>query len=297
MRHLLDKTLAFLVASAMLLSACKTSAAAPTVDLQAQITQTMQALATDVQATLQAAVPTAAPPTNTPLPTDTPLPTETPAPTATPEIAATSEPTTAPAINAVARMVKNTNCRSGPSTAFPMVFIALQGESLKILSGTTVDKYVIVENPTVSGQSCWLWTEFVEVQGDLTGLPVVTPPPTPTSSIRYSLSYVRIDACTGWSLVFKVTNTGSSTMESYTIVATDQTANNTETTALNQFSDRIACNYQDEIANLKPGQSGYIYENDFSYNPDDHSLLVYVTVCSNNDMQGVCESQGFLITP
>jgi hypothetical protein len=298
MRKFLHNPVAILIIAALLLSACKSSQATPEIDLQAQITQTMQAVATDVQATLQAAVPTAAPATNTPLPTDTPLPTE-PPPTETPvpAITETSAPTAAPAINAVARMVQNTNCRSGPATSFPLVFVAQQGESLKIISGTTVEKYVIVENPTTPGQSCWLWTEFVEVQGDLTGLPVVTPPPTPTSSMRYAISYVRIDACTGWSVVFKATNTGSSTMESYSIVTTDQTANNTETTVLNHFSDRVACKYQEEIANLKPGQSGYIYENDFSYNPDDHSLLVYITVCSNNDLQGVCESQGFLITP
>lgn len=298
MRTFLNKTLAFLVAGAILLSACKTSTAAPTADLQAQITQTMQALATDVQATLQAAVPTAAPVTSTPLPTDTPVPTEPPAPTATPEMAeATNEPTAAPAVNAVARMVQNTNCRSGPATSFPMIFIALQGESLKILSGTTVDKYIIVENPTVPGQSCWLWTEFVDIQGDLAGLPVTNPPPTPTPALRYSLSYLRIEACTGWSLAFKVTNTGSVPLQSYTIVATDQTADNTETTALNQFGERVNCKTPVELGAVEPGKSGYIYENDFTYDPKGHSLLVYVTICASNDTKGVCESQGFLITP
>lgn len=291
--------MAFLIVSTILLSACKTSGAVPEADLQAQITQTMQALATDVQSTLQAAAPTAAPATNTPVPTNTPLPTEPPAPTETPVpvVIETSAPTAAPAINAVARMVQNTNCRSGPATTFPLVFVALKGESLKIVSGTTLQDYVIVENPTDPGQSCWLWTEFVDIQGNLTGLPMTNPPPTPTPALRFSLAYLQIEPCTGWSLAFKVTNTGSVPLQSYTIVATDQTADNTETTALNQFGERVSCKTPVELGAVEPGKSGYIYENDFQYDPNDHSLLVYVTICSSNDTEGVCESQGFLITP
>ena len=299
MRRFLFKLMTLLIPGAMLLSACKTADSVPAADLQEQITQTMQAVATDVQSTLQAAVPTTAPATNTPLPTGTPLPTKTPAPTETPApvITETSEPTAVAASNVTARIAQNTNCRSGPSTAFPMIFIALEGESLNIVSGTTLDDYVIVENPNDPRQSCWLWTEYVDIQGNLAGLPVATPPPTPTPALKYSLAFVRVDPCTGWSLVFKVTNTGSKTLQSYTVVVTDQTADNTETTALNHFSERVGCKVPNEVTYLDPGQSGYIYENDFSYDPKDHTLLVYVTVCSNNDMAGECESQGFFITP
>jgi type VI secretion system secreted protein VgrG len=79
-----------------------------------QITQTMQAVATDAQATLQAAAPTPLPATNTPLPTEIPLPTETPAPTATPlpEMTETSTPVVA-ASNPLATIDQSTHCRSG----------------------------------------------------------------------------------------------------------------------------------------------------------------------------------------
>lgn len=299
MRWFLIKHITFVVASVILLSACKASQAVPTVDLQEQITQTMQAVATDSQLTLQAATPTIASATKTPLPTDTPLPTATPAPTETPVPVSTetSEPTASPVPKAMVRIAQNTNCRSGPSTAFPIVFVALQGESLTIVSGTTLDKYVIVENPNDPSQRCWLWTEFSDIQGTVTGLPVATPPPTPTPALKYSLSFLQIEPCTGWSLAFKVINTGSKTLQSYTVVATDQTTNHIETTALNDFSERVNCGIPIELGSVDPGLSGYIYANAFNSDPKGHSLLVYVTICSNNDMAGECESQGFIITP
>jgi len=194
-------------------------------------------------------------------------------------------------------MHQNTNCRSGPSTAFPIIFIALAGDNLNIVSGTTLKDYVIIENPSDPGQRCWLWTEFADITGDLSGLPVATPPPTPTPALKFSMAFLQSEPCTGWSLAFKVTNTGTKTLQSYTIVATDQTVNNTETTASNAFSERIACKVPNEIGSLDSGQSGFIYENDFTYDPKGHTLLVYVTICSNNDMEGECESQGFFITP
>ena len=293
MMWFLIKRIAFVIAGVILLSACKTGQAVTTVDLQEQITQTMQAVATEVQLTLQAAVPTPVPATNTPLPTATPAPTETPVPVST----ETSEPTVTPAPKAIAQMIQNTNCRSGPSTTFPMVFIAQQGESLNIISGTTLEDYVIVENPADTSQSCWLWTEFVDIQGDLSGLPIATPPPTPTPALKYSLSFLQVEPCTGWSLAFKVANTGSKTLQSYTIVVTDQTANQTETSDSNEFSERIGCKVPYELGSVDPFKSGFMYANDFDYNPKEHTLLVYVTICSNNDMEGECSSQGFFITP
>jgi uncharacterized protein YraI len=282
-----------------LLSACGGGDSTPTVDIQAVITQTMQAVATEAQSTLEAAVPTPVPAINTPLPTETPLPTQTPAPTETPlpAVPETSTPAAAAASNAIAYVNQSTNCRSGPATTFPLIYTALAGESLKIVSKTTLEDYVIVEVPTGPGQTCWLWTEYVTVQGDVSALPVTTPPPTPTPAVRYSLSFERIEPCTGWSLVFKVTNTGAKTLQSYTMVATDQTKDNTETTTLNHFTERIACKYQEELASLDPGQSGYIYENDFSYDPKGHYFLIYVNVCSNNDLEGECVTQGFFLTP
>jgi uncharacterized protein YraI len=291
--------ISLLIMGAVWLTACNAAKSTPTVDIEAQITQTMQAVATDAQSTLQAAVPTPIPATNTPLPTGTPLPTETPAPTATPMpvMTETESPTATSTSGAVAFINENTNCRSGPSTNFPVIFTALKGDSLNIVSKSTLDDYVVVEVPNAPGQTCWLWTEYVTVQGDVSTLPVATPPPTPTPAVVYSISYLGIEPCTGYSLAFKVINTGAKPLQSYSIMATDQSSGNVETTDSNVFTERVSCKLQEERALLDPGQSGYIYGNDFSYDPKGHSFLVYLTICSNNDLEGECVSQGFIIAP
>ena len=299
MKRFLVLQISVLIAASILLSACKSSNATPAADLEMQITQTMQAVATEAQATLQAAVPTLAPATNTPLPTEPPPPTEPPAPTATPVPAMTDTPvpTATSASRPLAYVNQNTNCRTGPAASFPLVYTALKGESLNIVSSSTLSDYIVVEVPGTQGQTCWLWTEYVTIQGDINSLPVANPPPTPTPSVRYSVSFIEVQPCTGHSLAFKVTNTGAKTLQSYTIVATDQTNKNTETTSSNAFTQRVNCVLDTEIGSLDPGQSGYIYENDFSYNPKGHSFLVSLTICSNNDMDGECASQGFFVQP
>jgi hypothetical protein len=94
-----------------------------------------------------------------------------------------------------------------------------------------------------------------------------------------------------------VINSGAKPLQSYTIVATDQSSGNVETTDSNAFTERVSCKLQEERSAVDPGNSGYIYENDFTYDPKGHSFLVYVTICPNNDLEGECVSQGFIIAP
>jgi outer membrane biosynthesis protein TonB len=96
MNKSLFKLFSLLVIGSLMTAACGMLAPTANVELQQQITQTMQAVATSVQSTLQAAVPTTAPATDTPLPTDTPAPTDTPLPTDTPAPTETPKPTKTP---------------------------------------------------------------------------------------------------------------------------------------------------------------------------------------------------------
>jgi hypothetical protein len=280
----------------MLISACRSTSASPAADFQAQVTQTMQALATSVQATLQAAVPTAALPTSTPLPTETQAPTQTPAATDTPvpENTATTQPT---ASAPTARINIDTNCRSGPGTLYSIIFTALKDSDVKIVSNTTVSDYVIAENPANPGQSCWLWTRYVTINGNLSSLPVTNPPPTPTPSLRFTITYFRIEDCTDWSVAFKVVNTGSRTLQSYKIVAVDLNENTQETTTKNHFSGREACSETENIASLDTNKSGFIYADDFPFDPTGDAMKATITVCSSDDLEGVCQTQVFNFTP
>jgi len=303
-----------MIVSVLLLSACKSAGTVPAAAIQEVIAQTMQAVATDVQSTMKAAAPVVAPATKTPLPTDTPLPTKTPEPTQEPTPTETptptqasvllATPTKAPVILAAsgttAHILTNANCRSGPSVAFPIVFTTQTGEDLNILARTESGDYLLVAYPKDPGLSCWLSSFYADIRGDLSALPVTTPPITPIPPLRYTIDYVETQPCqswTVWSLEFKLKNIGTKTIQSYQIVVNDQTADTTETSSQNQFGDRVSCQLPNVVDYLEPGQIGYIYADDFTYDPYHHYLLVYVTVCSRNNLTGECESEAFFLTP
>ena len=295
-----SKLLTFLVASSVLLSACRGAATSPAVDLSAQITQTMQAVAMDAQSTLQAAVPTAAPATDAPQPTDTPPPTATLEPTQAllptealaADVTATVTPfPVAPISGTLARITTNTNCRTGPSTAFPIVFTAMEGTTLKVVSSSTDSNYVVVENPNSPGQTCWLWTQYVEFSGSLAGLPVATLPVLPTPEMSFTLTFITVVECTNWSLAFKIVNTGGTTLQSYKIVAQDLNEHTQQTTTRNDFNERQACKDTELIPLLERNDTGFIYADDFTFDPSGHQMKATVTVCSNNDLSSKCWTQ------
>ncbi len=309
-----NKRIILWMACVLLLAACKTSGNVPAATIQAQITQTMQAVATEAQATLVAAAPIAAPATKAPLPTNTPLPTEKPAPTQTPAPTETPLPTQAPTLaatatsapagaansNTTAHVLLNTNCRSGPSEAYPIVFVALKGQDLNIVSRTILNDYIYIKDPKNPAQSCWLWSKNANITGDFAGLPEITPPPTPIPALQFTAAYVKTIPCVGysvWSLEFKLENTGSTQMQSYKIVVSDQTTGTTLTSSQNQFGELVNCVVPNSVDYLNPGKSGFIYADGFTYDPYQHTLLVYITLCSHNDVAGACESEGYFITP
>ncbi len=308
-RFLYTKLLTLLIASSLGLSACKGAPSAPTVptaDLQAQIAQTMEAVATDAQATMKAAVPTAAPPADTPLPSATLAatatlapaqalpPTETPAGIA---IATATSEIIIPTFGTTAHINTNTNCRTGPSTAYPVVFTAQEGANLKVVSNTADSHYIIVENPSSPGQTCWLWTEYVDISGNIAGLPVATLPVLPTLAMNFTVSFLKVVECTNWSLAFKVVSTGATTLQSYKVVAQDLNENTQETTTKNDFNERQACRDTENIPYLNNGDTGFIYADDFPFDPSGHSIKATITICSNNDLSSVCMTQVLSFKP
>ncbi len=313
MNKYLFRLFSFLLIGTLLLSACSFNSATPSVDVQQQITQTMQAVATSAQATLQAAVPTAgvAQPSNTPVPPNTEAPTQTPVPTALP---ATTEPPApsatpaasteapvntpiGPATGATAHLNRGTNCRSGPSTAYSILFTGLSGADLNIVSQTSIDSYVIVENPKNTSQTCWLWTQYVDITGSLSNLPVVTPPPLPTAVVDFTVSFFRIESCSGSIPAFKVVNSGSNTLQSYTIVVKDRTSNNSQTNSSDVFDKRNGCDVVKSISFIDPGQTGFVYGDTYSYDLSGHDMKATITLCSHNGGGGKCTSQIINFTP
>lgn len=97
------------------------------------------------------------------------------APTATrqPEATPTAE-------EAWIAVTKNTNCRSGPSTNYPIEVTIPQGMEVKVLGRTSGSDYYYVQNPDDPSSGCWVWGELATIPVNLNILPVFTPMPLPT---------------------------------------------------------------------------------------------------------------------
>jgi hypothetical protein len=175
-----------------------------------------------------------------------------------------------------------------------LIVALLSGEDVKIVSKTTLEDYLLVENPENPVQACWLWTKYVSINGDLSSLPVATPPP---PLLNFTLAYTKIETCGSFSLAFKVVNTGSKTLQSYTIVAKDLSANSQQTTSSTVFDLRNGCAVEEKIGYVDPGKVGYVYANDFTYNPSGHSIEATITVCSHDDQTGTCGTRVIKFTP
>lgn len=72
-----------------------------------------------------------------------------------------------------------TNCRTGPSTAYDLVFTANPGLTFQVVGKNTAFNYWIINNPT--GGTCWLWGQYAVVSGNTNNLPEYPAPPTPTA--------------------------------------------------------------------------------------------------------------------
>ena len=119
-----------------------------------------------------------------PIPSITPLqpsptttsPPPTPTHTATSTLTATFTPTSEPASLGVNQDVA---CRTGPGLIYDIRAYLPAGTFPILLGQNQENTWWTVEEPAFSA-TCWVSDEFVTVQGNLDGVPVLTPEPTPT---------------------------------------------------------------------------------------------------------------------
>jgi hypothetical protein len=295
MKRFIDLLLFCLLAVSLLLTACSSPTTAPPADTPTQVTQPTQAVPATAAPTNTSAPTATELPTSTPLPTKANTPTQLPVASATPTVVGTlaNTSTTVPS-GQTAQVNANTNCRSGPSAEYPLIVTFLTGETAKIVSKTTLNDYLIVGAPTNSSETCWLWTQYVTINGDLSSLPVATAPP---PLANFTMDFTRIQTCGSYILEFKVVNTGSKTLQAYTIVAKDLVAHSQQTSSSTTFDYVTGCFIQQEIGWIDPGKVGYVYANNFTYDPTGHSFEATITICSHNDMTGACMTQVVKFTP
>jgi uncharacterized protein YgiM (DUF1202 family) len=295
MKRTIYVVLSTFIAVSFLLAACGSPTATPTTQVQLPATETQQTLPTTAPPTNTAVPTNTQSPTNTPLPTEAFTPTQPPASTDTPTPVPSLVNTPPPVSSGVTATInENTNCRTGPTADYTVVVVFMSGEQAKITSSTTLPDYVLVEDPNNPGQSCWLWTQYVTINGDIASLPVATPPP---PLVNFTVAFTLVQNCSGYSMEFKVVNTGQKTLQAYTVVAKDLTSHTQQTTSSTVFDYRYECAIKQAISYIDPGKAGYVYADNFTYNPAGHSIEATITICSHNDMTGVCVTQVVRFTP
>ncbi len=287
------------------MAACTTKPVAqPTAQPTAQATAMPMATAT-VAATEIAAVVE---------PTATMEPTATPEPTATANVEPTSTNENIPTPTAVTAfadgkvlisLAKNTICRTGPATNYPSVASIPAGQQLvavgKLENSTS---YTYIENPTVPGTYCWVFSEGATLQGSRVDLKIVKPLPTPTgeTGMNFSVAFSGIQECPGddYSFNLVVTNTDKLTWQSIKIYIVDANTKKTGTYSSDHFEGWSNCHvdwYQNDLAK---GEHAFISPYDpghFDYNPAGGTFFVRVKLCSEEGLTGTCMNKEIKVQP
>jgi hypothetical protein len=159
-------------------------ACGPTPSAEQAATQTMQALGTVVAQTMEAGGDNG----------DQDAP-ESPgesgpdaAPSDTPEATATA--TLGPPMLSVS---VDTNCRSGPGEVYDYLGAILVGEEALVTGKLADGSFYTIENPDAPPPYCWVWGVYASISGDTSGIPILTPPPTPTPVLGSISGYTYID--------------------------------------------------------------------------------------------------------
>ena len=98
-----------------------------------------------------------------------------------------SEPSATPTSSAtpmqgapIVHVSVDTNCRFGPGDIYEYQGALMVGEEAEVVGKLADESFWYIENPDPPPPYCWIWGVYAQVEGDTSGLPILTPPPTPT---------------------------------------------------------------------------------------------------------------------
>jgi uncharacterized protein YgiM (DUF1202 family) len=226
------------------------------------------------------------------------LSTDTPQFTFTPSIIPTLTFTSTPTVPMVSVSVA-TNCRSGPGNQFPILEVLAVGQSAQLVEQNTQIGYWIIQLASGSG-TCWLWNQYATATGNTSGLPLVSPPPTPTPAGSFKVTYSSYQTCSsGYGIKFLISNDGGLTWESNQVTATDANASATETVSYDTFPNYKSsdCSLISSVTKLDPGQSGTTSVFGFPGLPTGHHFTATIKVCSLDGLLGTCLEKTISFVP
>jgi hypothetical protein len=222
-------------------------------------------------------------------PTATFTPEVTETPTNTPTITDTPTPEVAMVYSSA-----NTNCRTGPDTAWPAIFTMYEGDSAEAIARGTVGDYWYINIPDQPGNTCAMWGKYATPSGPYELLPEWTPMPTPTpQGMDFTISYYQLQCSGPYFVMYRIDNVGSKTLESWQSSAVDHTGGSSpQTNTLDHFvTINPACtwfdNHQDD---LTPGEAYYV-PMVFNNNPNNHKITTTIKICTEEGLGGKCKSK------
>ncbi|MEP6896466.1 MAG: hypothetical protein ABI986_12730, partial [Chloroflexota bacterium] len=136
--------------------------------------------------------------------------------------------------------------------------------------------------------------EYATLAGNLSGMPVFTPPPTPTPVPAFEASFSSLDSCatsTTWWADLKLVNTGGIAFRSISITLRDTVTDTVLAMSADNFTDNDGCSGSSTRDTLEPGGTRFVSSPTFAYDPTGHKLRATITVCSNKAISGTCVSQ------
>jgi len=186
----------------------------------------------------------------------------------------------------------DTNCRLGPSTLYDIVGYLLADRQSEVRGRNDAQTWWYIENPGKSGAYCWVWGQTTNVQGDVSLLAVINPPPPPERpEVAYSVSFSRASTCNGaTTAMFEVVNLGSVPLESASI-RIQNLANNVMSSgpiSPNAPFTSSASECPPGADSLLAGASGFVGSNFPGMTAVKSDYKATITLCAEESVSGHC---------
>ncbi|GAB4546571.1 MAG: hypothetical protein Fur002_21770 [Anaerolineales bacterium] len=238
-------------------------------------------------------------------PSLTPLvPTETPTLeiTSTPTFPATETETATPSMPPPELSVSvNTNCRSGAGLDFEIQGTLLKGETAKVYGIDPTGKYWYIANPDPGAPYCWVSGRYANVEGAVTFLPALTPPPTYTATATatpgagFRAGYSNLDGCGDWRAELVLTNQGDVAFKSIKITVKDTYWGQTVSNSGNRFINYDQCAEKESYDLFEPHSEILVTAPGLNRQPKN--LQITVTLCSEVGLGGQCLTRSLAARP
>lgn len=207
----------------------------------------------------------------------------------------TLEPTLTPTPGLpIARVIKDANCRTGPSGAYSLVMTFKVGDILDIMARDLGGGFVYVRNPNEGTEpiGCWVLQTNLAISDNLTLLPAFTAPPSPTISPDFTVKYKNIDSCKTKPFVrFIIVNTGGANFRSAYIKVTNLKNGEIVEQSVNAFDLTTGCIVAQNIAPLKVGATGYLQSEFFKKDFRGQKMRAVFQLCVEQFLKGACITQ------